>query len=82
MLWRASRRGTRELSMILGAYVCERHGRMNAEERVAMDGLLVLPDADLWDMLVVEQADAQPEHARLVEDLRAYARTLHARQDI
>lgn len=74
MAWRASRRGTLEVSMILSGYLDGRAGEMGEEERAAMANLLDFADADLWDLLVTEAREPEEGQEGLVARLRAYAK--------
>jgi antitoxin CptB len=48
--WRC-RRGLLELDIVLGRFVVTHYAGLTAEQRVAFDALLDLPDTVLWDIV-------------------------------
>jgi antitoxin CptB len=62
--WRC-RRGLLELDIVLGRFVLQRYAAMDNEQRVVFDGLLDLPDTELWD-LITDKKEPAHEHQREV----------------
>jgi antitoxin CptB len=72
LAYRAWRRGTREMDLLLGPYADARLAAMDADGRAAFAALLAEEDTDLAPWLM--GAAAPPErHAALVAAIRAHA---------
>ena len=63
------RRGLLELDLVLAKYL-EKHPA-DAPYDAALDGLLDLPDNDLWDIVSGRRDDYEPRFAGVVARLRA-----------
>lgn len=71
-LMRASRRGMKEMDILLGSFAAAQVPKMDASRLAAFEALLGLPDADLFRWII--GADTPPpEWAEWVEALRAGA---------
>ena len=68
--WRC-RRGMLENDLILTRYLDARGSAISAEEMVALDRLLDLPDDELWDLIAGRSEPADPGLLPVVEQLRA-----------
>jgi antitoxin CptB len=60
-----------ELDLLLQQFVKQRYDSLDAATRTAFVTLLDYPDAVLLDLLMGRSATADPEIARVVEDIRA-----------
>jgi antitoxin CptB len=69
LLWRC-RRGMKELDVLLERYVRSQLPEASAEERLALTGLLDLPDPLLADYLLGHATATEPALARLVATIR------------
>jgi len=67
--WR-SRRGMRELDVILLTFLERSFENLNDADKALYDSLLDLPDPELYDYLVRRHDPADPELARLVAIIR------------
>jgi len=68
--WRC-RRGMLELDLLLQQFVNQRYDSLDEVTRKAFVTLLDYPDAVLLDLLMGRSATADPEIARVVENIRA-----------
>ena len=68
--WRC-RRGMLENDLILTRYLDARGAAICAEEVVALDRLLDLPDDELWDLIAGRTEPADPGLIPLVAQLRS-----------
>ena len=68
--WRC-RRGMLENDLILARYLDARGSAMTAEEVVALDRLLDLPDDELWDLIAGRSEPADPGLLPVVAQLRS-----------
>jgi len=68
--WR-SRRGTRELDLILLGFLSASFENLTPEDRRAYARLLDTPDPDLMNWLLGQTTPGDPEIARLVQTIRA-----------
>ncbi len=64
LLWRC-RRGMKELDLLLVRYLKERHADAPAQERLAFEQFLELPDPDIARYLVAGDVPDDPQHAEL-----------------
>ena len=60
MLWRC-RRGLLELDLMLERFVSESYADLNAVQRQAFDGLLDMPDNDLWELVCARSECNEPQ---------------------
>jgi antitoxin CptB len=68
--WRC-RRGLLENDLILARYLEARGSMISAEEVVALDRLLDLPDDELWDLIAGRSEAGDPELRPVVAQLRS-----------
>ncbi len=68
--WRC-RRGMLENDLILTRYLDARGSAISAEEVVALDRLLDLPDDELWDLIAGRSEPADPGLQPVVAQLRS-----------
>ena len=68
--WRC-RRGMLENDLILARYLDARGSAISAEEVVALDRLLDLPDDELWDLIAGRSEPADPGLLPVVAQLRS-----------
>ncbi len=61
ILFRATRRGTKEADRLVGGFVTARIARFDEHELVSVEGILDLPDVDLADWLMGRRP-VPPEH--------------------
>jgi succinate dehydrogenase flavin-adding protein (antitoxin of CptAB toxin-antitoxin module) len=62
------RRGLLELDLVLEKFLAQRPGERELE---ALDGLLDLPDGELWDIVSGRSDRFDPRYGQLVARLRA-----------
>ena len=65
MLWRC-RRGLLELDLLLERFVSESYAGLNAVQRQAFDGLLDMPDNDLWELVCARSACNEPQQQHIL----------------
>jgi antitoxin CptB len=68
--WRC-RRGMLENDLILARYLDARGAAISAEEVLALDRLLDLPDGELWDLIAGRSEPADAELRPVVAQLRS-----------
>ena len=68
--WRC-RRGMLENDLILARFLDARGSAMSAEDVVALDRLLDLPDGELWDLIAGRAEPSDPGLLSLVAALRS-----------
>jgi antitoxin CptB len=56
--WRC-RRGLLELDIVLGRFVERHYHKLDEAQRAAFDGLLDMPDTQLWDMITGGESSIQ-----------------------
>ncbi|MDO4435965.1 MAG: succinate dehydrogenase assembly factor 2 [Cardiobacteriaceae bacterium] len=71
--WLSTRRGMKELDMLLGAYLEHCYPYVSAEEQSAFVALLHYQDPHILDLLFGRLEDENPQRQRLVLFLRNYA---------
>jgi antitoxin CptB len=67
--WRC-RRGLLELDIVLGRFI-EKYADLNENQRIVFDGLLDLPDTELWEMICGKSQQARNEQQELVTLINA-----------
>ncbi|MCY3768842.1 MAG: succinate dehydrogenase assembly factor 2 [Gammaproteobacteria bacterium] len=67
-LWR-SRRGTRELDMLLGGFVSVHYETLSGEEKSLLDRLVEVEDPLLTDWLCHRRRPGDPEMAAMVQKI-------------
>ena len=65
MLWRC-RRGLLELDLVLERFVSNDYAHLDAVQRQAFDGLLDLPDNDLWELVCARAEAGEPQQRHIL----------------
>jgi len=68
--WRC-RRGLLELDIVLGRFVDRDYAGLDGAQKVVFNGLLDLPDTELWDMIAGRKEALQADQQAILERLRA-----------
>jgi antitoxin CptB len=68
--WRC-RRGLLELDIVLKRFVDQDYAGLDAEQKIAFDALLDLPDTVLWDMIAGRKDATESKQQALLEKIRA-----------
>lgn len=67
--WRC-RRGTRELDQLLGGWLDERWPASSTDLRAGFAWLVEQQDPDLWDWILGNGLPADPNAARVIDEIR------------
>lgn len=67
--WRC-RRGLLELDIVLGRFIQQYPG-LSTQQKLAFDGLLDMPDNELWDMISGKKSVLQEDQRALMEMISA-----------
>ena len=70
--FRACHRGTKEMDWLVGRFAEARLAQMSLEALTAFERLLLVPDPNLYDMIMYPEAAPAGEHQPLVVELRAF----------
>jgi len=70
--FRASHRGSKELDWLMGRFAQARLVEMPLEALAAFERLLLVPDPELYNMIVYPEIAPAGEHAGLIGQLRAF----------
>ena len=70
--FRAIHRGSKEMDWLVGRFAQARLADMPLETLVAFERLLLLPDPNLYDMILHPEVAPAGEHAPLVAELRVF----------
>jgi antitoxin CptB len=71
-IYRATHRGNKEMDWLIGRFAQARLAAMSPEALTAFEGLLLVPDPHLYDMILHPAVAPAGEHAPLVAELRAF----------
>jgi antitoxin CptB len=71
-VFRACHRGTKEMDWLMGRFAEARMAQMSYEALMAFERLLLVPDPNLYDMIMHPEAAPAGEHQPLVAELRAF----------
>jgi antitoxin CptB len=70
--FRATHRGNKEMDWLIGRFAHARLAAMPLEALTAFEQLLLVPDPNLYDMIMHPEVAPAGEHAPLVTELRAF----------
>ncbi len=70
--FRAIHRGSKEMDWLIGRFAQARLGEMPLVALVAFERLLLIPDPNLYDMIMHPEVAPAGEHAGLIAELRAF----------
>lgn len=70
--FRATHRGNKEMDWLIGRFAQARLADMSVEALLAFERLLLIPDPNLYDMILHPEVAPAGEHAPLVVELRAF----------
>ncbi|MBO0764428.1 MAG: succinate dehydrogenase assembly factor 2 [Hyphomicrobiaceae bacterium] len=70
--FRATHRGNKEMDWLIGRFAAARLAAMSLEGLTAFERLLLVPDPNLYDMIMYPEAAPAGEHAPLIGQLRAF----------
>jgi antitoxin CptB len=70
--FRALHRGNKEMDWLIGRFAEARLAAMSPEVLTAFERLLLVPDPNLYDMIMHPEAAPAGEHQPLVAELRAF----------
>jgi antitoxin CptB len=70
--FRATHRGNKEMDWLIGRFAQARLEAMPVEALAAFERLLLLPDPNLYDMIMHPEVAPAGEHAALVVELRVF----------
>jgi antitoxin CptB len=70
--FRAAHRGTKEMDWLIGRFAEARLAGMPPEGLAAFERLLLVPDPQLYDMILYPEIAPAGEHADLIGELRAF----------
>lgn len=65
MLWRC-RRGLLELDLVLERFVSASYAHLNPVQRQVFDGLLEMPDNDLWELVCARSECSEPQQQTIL----------------
>lgn len=71
-LFRATHRGNKEMDWLIGRFAQARLAALAPGALAAFERLLLVPDPDLYDMIMHPEVAPAGEHAPLVAELRAF----------
>jgi antitoxin CptB len=72
LLWRASRRGTREMDLLLGGFAKSRMERLNETELDELEAIVDLPDHELTGWILGDVAVPQRQATATLKALLTY----------
>lgn len=70
--FRATHRGNKEMDWLIGRFAQARLAAMPLEALTAFERLLLVPDPNLYDMILHPEVAAAGEHAGLIAELRTF----------
>lgn len=70
--FRAMHRGSKEMDWLIGRFAQARLADMSLETLIAFERLLLIPDPNLYDMILHPEVAPAGEHAGLIGELRAF----------
>ena len=70
--FRAMHRGNKEMDWLIGRFAQARLAAMSPEALTAFERLLLVPDPNLYDMILHPETAPAGEHQPLVAELRAF----------
>jgi antitoxin CptB len=70
--FRATHRGNKEMDWLIGRFAQARLAAMSVEALIAFERLLLVPDPNLYDMIMHPEVAPAGEHERLIGELRAF----------
>ncbi len=70
LAWRC-RRGLLELDIVLQRFIARHFYDLTAQELVAFDGLLAMPDNDFWHLLQQKNSGANTMQQSVIDKLNA-----------
>jgi antitoxin CptB len=73
LIFRAWRRGFRELDLILGGFADNHAAGLSEAELRAFEALLDAPDQEVYDWILGRSAPPEPHDTPLLADVRAHA---------
>jgi antitoxin CptB len=71
-VFRAMHRGNKEMDWLIGRFAHMRLAAMSLEALTAFERLLLIPDPNLYDMIMHPEVAPGGEHAGLIAELRAF----------
>jgi antitoxin CptB len=70
--FRATHRGNKEMDWLIGRFAQARLASMSPEALTAFERLLLVPDPNLYDMIMHPEVAPAGEHQPLVAELRTF----------
>jgi antitoxin CptB len=70
--FRATRRGNKEMDWLIGRFAQARLAGMSPDALTAFERLLLVPDPNLYDMIMHPEVAPAGQHEQLVAELRAF----------
>jgi antitoxin CptB len=70
--FRATHRGNKEMDWLVGRFAAARLASMSPEVLTAFERLLLVPDPNLYDMIMHPEVAPAGEHQPLVAELRTF----------
>jgi antitoxin CptB len=70
--YRATHRGNKEMDWLVGRFAQARLKAMSPDVLMAFERLLLVPDPNLYDMIMHPEVAPAGEHAGLIAELRAF----------
>jgi antitoxin CptB len=71
-VYRATHRGNKEMDWLIGRFAQARLIQMPLAALTAFERLLLIPDPNLYDMIMHPEVAPAGEHAGLIAELRAF----------
>jgi antitoxin CptB len=70
--YRATHRGNKEMDWLIGRFAQARLAAMSLEALTRFEHLLLVPDPNLYDMIMHPEVAPAGQHAGLIAELRAF----------